>query len=211
MAPYVESFFGAQTPDFIDNKKSRRVLKKITQTAMMAIYGLATVNLDHILAALLYKSSGRPFVEIDFRRRAYLAATSDSRVLGIFCHHGLQGSQVDLLLREDDDRVDGFLKLAQEKGFLQVSGMSSILSQKAKPQCRFVDSHLREGGEAFHQVRLANPFLVMANAIEPLKTLTNSFRPSFLDPGLVSATAYGPASLESMQQKFLEERKALSG
>ncbi|MEA3348056.1 MAG: 1-acyl-sn-glycerol-3-phosphate acyltransferase, partial [Pseudomonadota bacterium] len=64
VADSVQKFFGAKRPDFVNDKKSRRVLKKLTDDAMAAIYGLTTVNLDHLLAALLYKTSGRSFAEI---------------------------------------------------------------------------------------------------------------------------------------------------
>jgi len=151
VAPDVEKFFGSKTPDFVENKKSRRVLKKMTDHSMTEIYGLTTVNLDHIMAALLYKTSGRSFAEIDFRRRVFLAATSDSQAVGVFRHQGLKGSQIDLLLKKDGGRIVNLLELAREKGFLQDS---------TKSQFRFLELEKEDCSDAFHRIRLENPFLV---------------------------------------------------
>ncbi len=198
VAPEVKNFFRAKIPDFVDNKKSRRVLKKMTYDSMAAIYGSTTVNLDHILAALLYKTSGRSFFEVDFRRRAYLAATSNGRALGFFRHQGLQGSQIDLLLEKDGGRVADLLELAREKGFLQVSSASRF---------RFLEFEKECCGDAFHRVRLENPFLVMANAIEPLPALQHLLRHLSWTPSWYLRRLTAKRLLEIMEQAYLEDRK----
>lgn len=198
VAPYVEKFFGTKTPDFIDNKKSRRVLQKMTEAAMTAIYGLETVNLDHILAALLYKTSGRTFTEIDFRRRAYLAATSAARLHGIFCHQGLQSSQVDLLLEKDGGRVSDLLDLAREKGFLH---------DLSEPRLRFLELEKECCGDSFHKIRLENPFLVMANAIEPLPALQRLLRQISWMPSWCLRRLTAKRLLGCMEQEYLADRK----
>lgn len=194
----VKKFYGAQIPDFVDNKKSHRTLKKITYASMTAIYGLATVNLDHILAALLYKTSGHIFSEIDFRRRAFLVASSDFKALGIFCHRGLQGSQVDLLLERDGGRVADFIELVRAKGFLQVS---------PEPRTGFLELEKECSGDAFHRVRIENPFLVMANAIEPLAALQRLLRNLSWAPSWYLRRLTAKRLLQSMQQAYLKDRK----
>ena len=207
VAPAVEKFFGAKVPDFVDNKKSRRALKKLTHDSMATIYGLTTVNLDHLLAALLYKTPGRSFVEIDFRRRAFLAATSDGRTLGIFCHQGLENSQVDLLLEKDGGRISDLLELAREKGFLQAAGESDAKAVKTKLRLRFLEPKKEFCGDSFHRIRLDNPFLVMANAIEPLPALQQLLRRLSWTPAWYLRRLTAKRLLELMGQVYLEDRK----
>ena len=207
LAPVVQKFFGAKIPDFVDNKKSRRVLKKMTDDSMAAIYGLATVNLDHLLAALLYKSSGRNFAEIDFRRRAYLAATADGRSLAFFRHQGLKNSQVDLLLEKGGGRIVDLLGLAYEKGFLQISGEVDAKALSPQAQLRFLEPEEDVCREAFHRVRLDNPFLVMANAIEPLSALQRLLQRLSLTPAWRLRQLTAQRLLQLMEQAYRNDRK----
>ncbi len=207
VAPVVQKFFGAKIPDFVDNKKSRRVLKKMTDDSMAAIYGLATVNLDHLLAALLYKSSGRSFTEIDFRRRAYLAATADGRSFAFFRHQGLKNSQVDLLLEKGGGRIADLLGLAYEKDFLQISGEVDAKALSSQAQLRFLEPEEDVCSEAFHRVRLDNPFLVMANAIEPLSALQRLLQRLSLTPAWRLRQLTAQRLLQLMEQAYRNDRK----
>ncbi|MCK5539326.1 MAG: 1-acyl-sn-glycerol-3-phosphate acyltransferase [Deltaproteobacteria bacterium] len=207
VADSVKKFFGAKTPDFVNDKKSKRVLKKLTDDAMAAIYGLTTVNLDHLLAALLYKTSGRSFAEIDFRRRSFLAVTSKGRALGIYHHQDLKNSQVDLLLGKDGGRITDLLELAEEKGFLQVSGEVDEKIGSSKSRLRFLEPGKDSGTDAFHRVRLENPFLVMANAIEPLPALQQLLRRLSWTPAWYLRRLVGKRLLKLMEQTYLDDRK----
>ena len=207
VAPEVKNFFGAKVPDFVDNKKSRQALRKMTSNSMASIYGLTTVNLDHLLAALLYKTSGRSFVEIDFRRRAFLAATSDGRALGIFCHQGLENSQVDLLLEKDGGRIADLLDLAREKGFLQVLEEDVVKVGGSSLRFCFPGSGKEGCGDAFHRIRLENPFLVMANAIEPLSALQSLLRRLSWTPSWYLRRLTAKRLFQHMEQAYLEDRK----
>ncbi len=211
VAPEVQKFFGAKVPDFVDNKKSRRVLKKMTSNSMAAIYGLTTVNLDHLLAALLYKTAGRSFVEIDFRRRAFLAATSEGRTLGVFCHQSLENSQVDLLLEKAGGRIADLLELAREKGFLQVSGEGDAKALRVESRLRFLEPQKDYCGDAFHRIRLDNPFLVMANAIEPLPALQRLLQRLSWIPVWSLRRLTAQRLLELMKQAYIEDRKIFQG
>ena len=207
IAPVAEKFFGAKLPDFVNNKKSRRVLKKMTDDSMAAIYGLATVNLDHLLAALLYKSSGRSFSEIDFRRRAYLAATADGRSLAFFRHQGLKNSQVDLLLEKGGGRIVDILGLALEKGFLQILGEVDEEALSPQARLRFLEPEEDVCSDAFHRVRLDNPFLVMANAIEPLPALQRLLQRLSLTPAWRLRQLTAKRLLQLMDKAYLDDRK----
>ncbi|MEA3333484.1 MAG: hypothetical protein U9Q58_07800 [Pseudomonadota bacterium] len=208
VAPVVEKFFGRKIPDFVDNKKSRQVLKKMTDDSMAAIYGLATVNLDHLLAVLLYKSSGRSFTEIDFRRRAYLAATADGRSLAFFRHQGLKKSQVDLLFEKGGGRIVDILGLALEKGFLQISGEVDAKALSPQARLRFLEPEEDVCSDAFHRVRLDNPFLVMANAIEPLPALQRLLQRLSLTPAWRLRRLTARRILQLMEQVYLDDRKS---
>ena len=162
----VRAFYGERIPDFNPSPRNRRFLEDITREYMAAIYGLTTVNIDHLLAGLLYKSfSWWGFREESLRRRAYLAATSDWPRLKLHPHRGLvETSQVDLLLAREADRVASLFDLARETGLLQP------LSGRSK-SWRFSGRQKECDGSAFHRIRLENPLLVMANTIEPLVVL----------------------------------------
>ena len=208
VAASVQKFFGAKTPDFVDNKKSRRVLRKLTDDAMAAIYGLTTVNLDHLLAALLYKTSGRSFTEIDFRRRAFLAATSKGQAFGNFRHQGLKNSQVDLLLEKDGGRIADLLELAREKEFLQVSGEVDAKIGSSKSRFRFLEPDKEGDTDAFHRIRIENPFLVMANAIEPLPVLQRLLRRLSWTPSWYLRRLTAKRLLEIMERTYFDDRKS---
>ncbi len=167
LGPRVRRAFGRRIPPFTENRRSRRFLRTLTRDYMAAIYGLTTVNLDHILAGLLYRQTEREFSEASLRRRAFLAATSDWPLLGVHPHSSLVGkSQVDILLPEAErpGRVERLLALAEEKNLLRRCGPRGR-------RWRFTGRRSDCDGSAFHRIRLENPLLVMANTIEPIHSL----------------------------------------
>jgi alpha-beta hydrolase superfamily lysophospholipase/1-acyl-sn-glycerol-3-phosphate acyltransferase len=170
LAERVAKKFGRRIPAFTENHRNQRFLGHLTRDYMAAIYSLTTVNLDHILAGLLYRRAGREFSKEGLRRRAYLAATSDWQLLGAFPHHSLtETSQVDILLPADQGRVERLLRLAAERGLLLKSGPGGR-------KRRFVGHPEQCDGSAFHRIRLENPLLVIANTIEPLASLQRLLR-----------------------------------
>ncbi|MEA3348425.1 MAG: hypothetical protein U9Q39_05105, partial [Pseudomonadota bacterium] len=141
-------------------------------------------------------------------RRAFLAATSKGRAFGIYHHQGLKKSQVDLLLEKDGGRITDLLELAGEKGFLQVSGEVDEKIGSSKPRLRFLEHGKGGGADAFHRVRLENPFLVMANAVEPLPVLQQLLRRLSWTPAWYLRRLVGKRLLKLMEQTYLDDRKS---
>ncbi len=201
----VRAFYGERIPDFNPSRRNRRFLEDITREYMAAIYGQTTVNIDHLLAGLLYKSLRWGFSEESLRRRAFLAATSDWRGLKLHPHRGLvDRSQVDLLIARDEGRVENLFNLAREKGLLlPVEGKSS--------HWRFTGNLKECDGSAFHRVRLENPLLVMANTIEPLVVLQKMLRRLNWTPDWFLRRRTAKRIAELAKNNYVTARKAFAG
>ncbi len=208
LASRLEAFYGSRIPDFNPTPRNRGFLRQLTREFMSAIYNLTTVNLDHLLATLLYRTRGRIFTEESLRRRVFLAASDDWSAVRALPHRGLsEGSQADLLLATPDDRVDRLLQLAQEKKLLLRVGTGEdgdAYSRKwrfrGRPdQCR---------GQSFHTVRLENPLLVMANTIEPLHLLQRRLKWLSLTPEWWLRRRVGKRLENIIGKNYLQARSA---
>lgn len=161
--------------DPIPSRRSmRRIALKIMFKYMSAIYGMTTVNHDHLFASLLSTIPRRKIDEMDFRQKAFLAATLPLDKTGVYLHKDLRKNQVHLLTDDRFHKYHEFLALALDKGVVRKEG-GSLIKDPAK---------FRRGFD-FHRVRVDNPVQVMANEVEPLKKLQRkirfiAWRPSFL-------------------------------
>ena len=164
--------------DFDDPIPSRRPMRKIALKIMFkymsAIYGMTTVNHDHLFASLLSAIPRRKIDEMDFRRKAFLAATLHLEKTGVYLHKDLEKDQVHLLTDDRYHKYHEFLSLALEKGVVRKTG-GSLIKDPSKFRHAF----------DFHRVRVENPVQVMANEVEPLRKLQRRIRfiawyPSFL-------------------------------
>ncbi len=79
----------------------RKAALRLMKQYMDAIYGMTTVNHDHLFATLFRHSPGRRIRTESLRRRAFVAATAPLRRMGVFTHTSLDENQVHLLI---DDR-----------------------------------------------------------------------------------------------------------
>lgn len=164
--------------DFDDPIPSRRIMRrmalKIMFKYMSAIYGMTTVNHDHLFASMLKAIPRRKIDEMDFRRRVFLAATLKLNQTGIYLHGDLRKDQVPLLTDDRFHKYNEFLSLALDKGIIRKE-KGGLIKDRAK---------FRSGFD-FHRVRIDNPVQVIANEVEPLKKLQRqirciSWRPGFL-------------------------------
>ena len=141
---------------------------------MSAIYGMTTVNHDHLFASLLSAIPRRKLDEMDFRRRVFLAAALHLDKTGVYLHEDLRKDQVHLITDDRFSRYREFLSLALDKGVVRKEG-GSLTKDPSKFRHAF----------DFHRVRVDNPVQVMVNEIEPLEKLQRRIRfiawaPSFL-------------------------------
>ncbi len=174
---YAEALHSRETFDFDEplpcRKCTRRAALKITRNCMSAIYGMTTVNHDHIFASLL-KHSPRSRVREDvWRLRAFKAIIKSSR-LPLHLHRSLTEGQNHILIDDHFGKVADFISVASEKGVV-----------KRRPPFLEVDRTKLKSVFDFHRARIDNPVGVMANEVEPLTPMLKQIRllsrtPAFL-------------------------------
>lgn len=182
--------------DFDDQLPSlprmRKASLKIMRRYMGAIYGMTTVNHDHIFASLLKKSPLRRIRMDTLRNRAFLAiqqAAAPGEEL--YLHSSLHENQNHLLLDDRFNKVADFLAIAQETGVT-----------------RFLPPHLLlevrklRGLFDFHRARIDNPVAVMANEVEPLTRLQRKISRLSWMPGCVLRSKVARFFLEKALQEF---------
>ncbi|MGD8209250.1 MAG: alpha/beta fold hydrolase [Desulfobacterales bacterium] len=149
----------------------RKEALKLMQLYMADIYGLTTVNLDHLFASTLRFLRLREIDEFDFRRRVFLAATRIQQHQGLHLHTSLEEDPIHLLTDDRFRKVDDFIAIALDKGNLKRKNDRLI-----KDQTTFTSAY------DFHRARIDNPIDVIANAVEPLTQLQRTVRQLALQP-----------------------------
>jgi len=195
--PLVWKIFSGKIPELVSDRQSRSAIRKLTNGLMTAIYNQTTVNLDHILASLLYKTRGAKFSEAELRYRAFLVATSARLEPLYFRHSSLKKSQVDLLLEKEGGRIAELLDFAREKGLLRDAGSQKLIFSDPEGVC---------GGHAFHRIRVENPFRVMANTVEPLRALQRLLTKVNWLPAWYLKRLTASRLLRIMEQTYIEAR-----
>jgi len=180
--PIEQDIFSPQRIDFDDRLPSRQAMRReahrLMRRYMTAIYELTTVNHDHLLASLLRSLPFRKFTEEDFRRRAYLLASSTA-LSGLYRHQSLESGQAALLTDDRHHKIREFFSLALETGVVRNDG-AGFVKAPAKFSSPF----------DLNRARIDNPLGVIANEVLPLKVLQrevllNAWMPSLLVGSLV--------------------------
>jgi esterase/lipase/1-acyl-sn-glycerol-3-phosphate acyltransferase len=163
--------------NFDDPIASRQILRReavaLMQRYMASIYGMTTINHDHLFATLLRRSPYNRIDPADLCRRAFLLAAKLRRFPEMSLHASLADDQTHLLVDDRHGIVKDVLGLAVEKGNL-----------KKQDGCyRRVRSSFASDYR-FHRARIENPIDVMANAVEPLRSFQravcrSAWQPSF--------------------------------
>ena len=152
--------------DPIHSRKAiRREAFNLMQQYMAAIYGMTTVNHDHLFASILRRIPGIRIRVDDLCRRVFLAAAELRSMPGIHLHRGLSGSQLHLVCDDRLGIVKDFVAIALEKGNLWKTE-DGLLKDRRKFSSPY----------SFHRARIDNPLDGMANAVEPLKELQRCVR-----------------------------------
>jgi esterase/lipase len=155
--------------NFDDPIASRQLLRReavaLMQRYMASIYGMTTVNHDHLFATLLRRRPCDRIDPADLCRRVFLAAEELHGTPGLNLHEALADDQTHLLVDDRHGIARDFIALAVEKGNLkkQNGGL--------RRDRRSLGAHYR-----FHRARIDNPVDVMANAVEPLGALQRAAR-----------------------------------
>ncbi len=183
-----------QRIDFNDRIPSRPAMRReadqLTKRYMEAIYGLTTVNHDHLFASMLRALPFRKIEEDDFRCRVFLLSQKMGGS-GLCRHQSLESSQIALLTDDRYHKFHEFLSLALETGVLRQEGVHLV-----KDPSKFSSSF------DFHRARVDNPIGVVANEVLPLVKLQRLVRMiAWLPPSVVRYLA-GRHLLRHLEREF---------
>lgn len=161
--PIEQDIFAPKPIDFDDRLPSRQAMRReayrLMRRYMAAIYEQTTINHDHLFASLLRSLPFRSFNEDDFRRRAYLLASSEA-LSGLYRHQSLESGQAALLTDDRHHKFREFLSLALETGVVHRQGALLV-----KDPAKFSSTL------DLNRARIDNPIGVIANEVLPLKVL----------------------------------------
>ena len=191
----------ARRIDFDDPIPSRRSMHRLALKVMFqymsSIYHLTTVNHDHLFASLLRAIPGRKIAEMEFRQKAFLAATLPLKKMGLYLHEDLEKDQVHLLTDDRFHKYQSFLSLALDKGMIKKEG-KSLIKDPAKFKNVF----------NFHRVRVDHPVQVMANEVEPLEKLQRKIRFIAWRPAFLVRRRIADSLMKGAVRRFEEAYKA---
>jgi esterase/lipase/1-acyl-sn-glycerol-3-phosphate acyltransferase len=128
---------------------------------MNAIYGMTTVNHDHLFSYILTRHKKGWISENDFKNRAFLAIDTMRRSGITNYHTGLQKKQFYLLTDDHHDKYSNFVESAAADGLITLK--DGIIHKNRHRFTRVYD---------FHTIRKDNIIEVLRNEIEPLTGLT---------------------------------------
>ena len=143
-------------PKWVMREKAVRLMERY----MSDIYGMTTVNHDHLFASILRMFPFKKMSEADLRRRVYLCTGKGLEKPGISLHESLKSDQSHLLVDDRFHQYANFVSVALDTGIIVRKGKALV-----KDMVRF--SHPFD----FHRFRLDNPIAMIANEVEPLKDL----------------------------------------
>ncbi|MGE5258556.1 MAG: alpha/beta fold hydrolase [Hyphomicrobiales bacterium] len=143
----------------------RREAMALMNRYMSAIYGMTTVNHDHLFASLLRLTPYARIDRADLCRRVFLLAKYLRETNALHLHRELADDQVHLLVDDPHGTVRDFVSLALEKGNLKQRDGHYVKDRKS-----FTSPY------RFQRARIENPVDVMANAVVPLQELQRRAR-----------------------------------
>lgn len=175
-------------------KWMRKAGLDIMQRYMGAIYGMTTVNHDHIWASLLKKSPVNRIDLSNFRRRAFLAISKGAAQMNVHVHTSMTENQNHLLIDDQYHKLADFMAIAEETGVI-VHKESKLTRDRRKLSTIF----------DFHRARIDNPVAVMANEVEPLYDLQKKISRLCWLPGPVLRKMIVRFLLKKAIQEFEED------
>jgi esterase/lipase/1-acyl-sn-glycerol-3-phosphate acyltransferase len=152
----------------------RRIASKLTLRLMAAVYGLTTINFDHLAAYLLKYYPGTRLKVFDLAQRTYVAAEEVTRLKGFEFHPALLGDQSSQFCRRYRRMLADFLAVAEKSGVVEIRG--ERLRKKQLKMSKLL---------TFHTIRRENPYLVILNEVEYLGRLTRLLHRIAWTPGWV--------------------------
>lgn len=187
-----------QCPEVNDYMKSTS--RQMMQTYMERIYAATTVNHDHIEASLLRRRSFKPFKRVDIAGKTHLAVTHLQNLpeLQDKLHKSLQQSQAHLLTYDRFEKIENFIEHGLESEFLDEDGERRLVKKQES----------WDQSPTIHEARIANSSEVMANEIEPLKSVQRCLRRAHLIPDRLVPLVNGYNLYRQDQRLYRAEREA---
>ncbi|MFZ1038059.1 MAG: alpha/beta fold hydrolase [Smithella sp.] len=166
--PYLES----------DNFKKfipfRKICVNMMADYMNAIYGMTTVNHDHLFSYILTKYWKNSISEDNFKNRVFLAIEYLRGIGMSNCHTSLYKKQFYLLTDDYHEKYENFIKEAVSGNLIALK--DGIITKNKVRFSRKFD---------FHTIRRDNIIEVLKNEIEPLRGLTSAMDRLMFLPGFV--------------------------
>lgn len=168
--PKIEHDIGSrQVINFDDSISSRKQMRReaigIMQRYMDEIYGMTTVNHDHLFASMLRHIPYKNVHSDDLKRKVYLLADQCVSMNQTHYHRSLQESQLPLLTDDRFGKFREFMTLAQQTEV--IAGADETLVKNRSRLTNPFD---------FHRIRIDNPLHVISNEVEPLEFLQRCVR-----------------------------------
>ena len=152
----------------------RKICVNMMADYMNAIYGMTTVNHDHLFSYILTKYWKNCISEDNFKNRVFLAIEYLRGIGMSNCHTSLYKKQFYLLTDDYHEKYENFIKEAVSDNL--ITRKDGIITKNRVRFSRKFD---------FHTIRRDNIIEVLKNEIEPLRGLTSTmdwlmFLPEFL-------------------------------
>jgi len=152
----------------------RKICVNMMADYMDAIYGMTTVNHDHLFSYILTKHWKNCISEDNFKNRVFLAIEYLRGIGMSNCHTSLYKKQFYLLTDDYHEKYENFIKEAVSGNLITLK--DGIITKNRVRFSRKFD---------FHTIRRDNIIEVLKNEIEPLQGLTNTMDWLMFLPGFV--------------------------
>lgn len=157
--------------EFTSEKAAKKLSVRIMQGYMKSIYGMTTVNHDHIFAYILLLYPSNTIPDYDFKNRASLAIEKIKELELTSFHSTLQKRNENIGADVFHEKYDSFMEEALKDGLIEMRGNTII-----RVKDRFTPVY------NFHNIRHDNFIEVLRNEIEPLGELTGMLRRIMIMP-----------------------------
>ncbi|MBN1364149.1 MAG: alpha/beta fold hydrolase [Syntrophaceae bacterium] len=159
--------------DFKKIPAFRKTCIRLMHDYMNSIYGMTTVNHDHIMSYILTNYQQNSFSENDFKKRIFLAIEHLRKVGLPNCHTSLYQKQFYLITDDYHEKYENFIKEMVASNYIERE--NGVITKNSERFSVISD---------FQTIRRDNIIEVLRNEIEPLRNLTRvinsqKFLPAF--------------------------------
>ncbi len=172
----------------------KKIYIKMMYDYMRAIYGMTTVNGDHLASYLLSRYRKNIIVESDFKNRLYLAVKHLKQTQAGNCHRTLLHDQLHYLSDDRHEKYENFIADLVADGLIERSG-----GRIRKNPARFSKAY------EFQTIRQDNIVEVLKNEIEPLEDLTAGLNRMMLYPATLLRRRIRKQFLQEDRDQFRED------